>query len=114
MKEWKIITSIVLVVALTVLITGIAYASYYNSLRTTTSTPATYNSYAPGTYGSYPSTGNSQYPNQYPTYPNTPTYPNQPTYPQQPIYPPSYYPPGYGYPYGSYGEHEIGPWGMMG
>lgn len=111
MKEWKLITAIGLVVVLTVLITGIAYASYYNGSRTTTSVPATYGSYSPGTYGSYPSTGNSQYPNQYPAYPNTPAYPTQPTYPQQPVYPPSYYPPGYGYPYGSYGEREMGPWG---
>jgi hypothetical protein len=56
---------------------------------------------------------------QYPAYPNTPAYPTQPNgpnvpvYPQQP-YPPSYYPPRCGYPYGSYGEREIGPWGIMG
>ena len=105
MKEWKIALAIVSIVALSVLITGIAYASYVNAIR-----PAAYNSYAPGVYGSYPYNGNPQYP----TYPNTPTYPNQPNgpvYPQQPAYPPSYYPPGYGYPYGSYGERE-GPWGM--
>lgn len=114
MKEWKLITGIVLVAVLSALITGIAFATYYNGTRTITSTQATYGSYSPGTYGSYPITGNPQYPNQYPAYPNTPTYPNQPAYPQQPVYPPSYYPPGYGYPYGSYGEREFGPGGIMG
>jgi hypothetical protein len=105
MQNWKIVAAIGLVVALSVLITGIAYASYVNATR-----PATYNSYAPGAYGSYPYTGNSQYS----TYPNTPAYPTQPNgpiYPQQPVYPPSNYPPGYGYPYGSYGGGEMGPRG---
>lgn len=104
MKEWKIALAIGLIVALTVLITGIAYASYFNA----TTRPPTYSSYSSGAYGSYPYTG---YP-QYPTYPNTPAYPTQPNapvYPQQPAYPP-----GYGYPYGSYGEHGISPWGGMG
>jgi len=108
MKEWKIALAIGLVIALSVIVTGIAFASYVNATR-----PTNYDPYAQGAYGSYPYTGNPQYP----TYPNTPTYPNQPNgpvYPQQPIYPPSNYPPGYGYPYGSNGEHGIGPWGTMG
>ena len=37
------------------------------------------------------------------------TQPNGPVYPQQPVYP--YNQPGYGYPYGSYGEREMRPWG---
>lgn len=105
MQDWKIAAAFGFVVVLSVLVTGIAYSSYVNATR-----PASYNSYAQGTYGSYPYTSNPQYP----TYPNTPTYPTQPNgpgYPQQPAYPPSYYPPRYSYPYGSYGERE-GPWGM--
>jgi hypothetical protein len=43
MQNWKIATAIGLVVVLSVLITGIAYASYANSTR-----PTTYNSYAAG------------------------------------------------------------------
>jgi hypothetical protein len=105
MQNWKIAVAIGLVVALSVLITVIAYASYVSATK-----PATYNSYALGAYGSYPYTGNSQYPNS-PTYPTQPNGPNTPAYPQQPAYPPSNYPPGYGYPYGSYGEGEIGPRG---
>lgn len=107
MQNWKIGLAIGFVVALSVLITGIAFASYVNARS------ATYHSYAPGVYANYPYNGNQQYP----TYPNAPAYPTQPNgpaYPQQPAYPPSNYPPGYGYPYGSYGEHGIGPWGTMG
>jgi hypothetical protein len=104
MQNWKIGLAIGFVVALSVLITGIAFASYVNARS------ATYNSYAPGVYANYPYNNNNN--PQYPTYPNTPAYPNQPNgpaYPQQPAYPP-----GYGYPYGSYGERELGPWGAMG
>lgn len=78
MKEWKITLAIGLVIALSVIVTGIAFASYVNATR-----PTNYDPYALGAYGSYPYTGNPQYP----TYPNTPTYPNQPNgpvYPQQP------------------------------
>jgi|SRR5665647_1929622 len=97
--------------ALSVLVNRIAFASYVNATR-----PTNYNPYALGAYGSYPYTSNPQYS----TYPNTPAYPTQPNgpntpaYPQQPAYPPSYYSPGYGYPFGSYGKREIGPWGIMG
>lgn len=77
MQNWKIGLAIGFVVALGVLITGIAFASYVNARS------ATYNSYAPGVYANYPYNGNPQYP----TYPNTPAYPTQPNgpaYPQQP------------------------------
>lgn len=105
MSNWKIALAVGALIAVSIVVGAVAYASIVAVNK-----PATYsNAYAPGSYGNYPSTGNT--PSQYPTTPAYPTQPNAPTYPNKP---PAYYPPEYSYPYGGYGERETGPWGGMG
>lgn len=112
MKEIKIIAAIGLLVAVSVIVTAIAFTSLANASRP--QTPASYYPSTAGSYGNYPY--NASYPNYpyTPTYPNQPAYPNPPYYPQQPAYsyPYPYNPqPGYGYGYPYYGERGGGFWG---